>query len=511
MASGRSGLVLGTFLPEQDREADIEQLTFASKSFNDETGGKFLSVLKNFATIKTGHARLLCGLNEKYSFVAAVGLGKMGQGWEESEQLNQGRENVRNAISAAVVALREAGVTEAFIDPCGFADAAAEGAFLGSFAFDELKSKPEDRKPTMKFHVYNVGHLDVLLDELWQRGKTFALGQNLVRRLADMPANLMTPVRFAELARDILSCHSNVDLIVRQVLDDQRWAEEMKMGAFLSVAKGSVEIPVFLEIHLKCKEKKMAPVCLVGKGVCFDSGGISLKPSDFMASMRADMTGAACVLSAIDTLANLGNDLPFDVIGLVPLVENMPGGRASKPGDVVYAMNGKSIEIDNTDAEGRLILADALCYADSFKPSSVIDIATLTGAIGVALGCAATGVFSNCDYLWHKMNDAGKVTGDRVWRMPLFKHYSECITSSSADVCNTNKSSFKGMAGSCTAAAFLHEFTQCTSWMHMDIAGVMEKKPDQQMFNSDMTGRPLRTLVHCIEKLAQNTVTTDRC
>uniref|UniRef100_A0A5S6QFZ6 Cytosol aminopeptidase n=1 Tax=Trichuris muris TaxID=70415 RepID=A0A5S6QFZ6_TRIMR len=496
MASVRNGLILGTFLPEPGTHIDMEKLTFAAKSFNGETGGQF------FCTkIETGQARVVCGLGEKYGFVAAVGLGKIGQGYVESEQLDEGRESVRNAIAAGAIALRDVGVTEVFVDPCGFADAAAEGAFLSTFAFDELKSKPEDRKPAISFHLYNAGQPVSQFEELWQRGKMFASGQNLVRRLADMPANMMTPVRFAKFAGEKLSCHPNVQVIMR----DQRWAEEMKMGAFLSVAKGSVEVPVFLEVHLKSKMNKNPPVCLVGKGVCFDSGGVSLKPSDFMASMRADMTGAACVLSTIDTLAKLGTELPFDIIGLMPLVENMPGGKASKPGDVVYAMNGKSIEIDNTDAEGRLILADALCYADSFNPSVVIDIATLTGSIGVALGCAATGVFSNCDSLWQQMSDAGKVTGDRVWRMPLFKHYSECIVSNVADLCNTNKSAFKGMAGSCTAAAFLQEFTLCKSWMHMDIAGVMERKAEQQLFNSNMTGRPLRTLVHCIEKLSQQT------
>ncbi|KFD59354.1 hypothetical protein M514_28467 [Trichuris suis] len=220
-----------------------------------------------------------------------------------------------------------------------------------------------------------------------------------------------------------------------------------------------------------------------------------------MGLMRFDMTGAACVLGCIYALAILHSDLPFDVIGLMPMVENMPSGKANKPGDVVFAMNGKSIEIDNTDAEGRLILADALCYADTFEPSHVIDIATLTGAMKVALGYGVTGVFSNCDQLWKKMHEAGIQTGDRVWRMPLFKHYSECVKLESVDVSNTSKPAFAGAAGACTAAAFLKEFTECKSWMHVDIAGVTENKCGQPLFNSSMTGRPLRTLVQCIEHL----------
>jgi len=272
---------------------------------------------------------------------------------------------------------------------------------------------------------------------------------------------------------------------------------------FLSVAQGSDQPPTFVEIHLKSSSstKSDKPLVLVGKGVCFDSGGISIKPSANMDKMRSDMGGAACVVSAIYALSRLGTDLPFDVIGLTPMVENMPGGKATKPGDVFYAMNGKSIKVDNTDAEGRLILADALCYADTFKPAHVIDLATLTGAMHVALGAAAAGVFTNCDQLWKKLYDASVETGDRVWRMPLFKTYGSKLKTDSADL---NNIALGAGGGSAIAAAFLKEFTECNSWAHIDIAGVagiMGGDEEISYIGRGMSGRPVRTLVKCVENL----------
>jgi len=229
----------------------------------------------------------------------------------------------------------------------------------------------------------------------------------------------------------------------------------------------------------------------VGKGITFDSGGISIKPSANMDEMRADMGGAACVLSAVYTAARL--KLPVNIIALMPLCENMPSGRATKPGDVHTAMNGKTIQIDNTDAEGRLILSDALCYAETFQPHGIIDMATLTGAMMVALGSSATGVFTNSKVFWEAMHQAGGRTGDRVWRMPLFKHYTKQVTECHlADVNNIGTSGRYG--GACTAAAFLKEFVKNENWMHMDIAGVMSNSSDVPYLGKGMSGRPTRTV-----------------
>ncbi|CDW55699.1 cytosol aminopeptidase [Trichuris trichiura] len=425
--------------------------------------------------------RSLCTLSNSVFMgaltVAVVGIGNVGEGYVISEQLHKGRENIRLATSVATAALRDVGMQDVYVDMCGYPDGMAQHTMRG-FPF-----------PNFSFAYANDARYFRSALKLWDRGRILASGQNFVRRLSDMPSNLLTPARFAEQASEALENFRNVQVIVR----DKQWITEKRMGALLAVAKGSHELPLFLEVHYKSSKCTKAPICLVGKGVCFDSGGISLKPSGSMADMRYDMSGAACVLGAIRTLAHLNAELSSDIVALMPLVENMPGGGAVKPGDVVFAMNGKSIQVENTDAEGRMILADALCYADSFGPAHVIDVATLTGETLIAAVVVAR--------LWEKMFAAGGITGDRVWRMPLFKHYADCIHLDSVDLCNTAKPQFIRLAGSCTAAAFLHEFTNCKSWMHMDIAGVSASKGGKPLYNTAMTGRPLRTVVTCLESL----------
>ncbi|KAK2098351.1 hypothetical protein P7K49_023802 [Saguinus oedipus] len=237
----------------------------------------------------------------------------------------------------------------------------------------------------------------------------------------------------------------------------------------------SDEPPVFLEIHYKgSPNANEPPLVFVGKGITFDSGGISVKASANMDLMRADMGGAATICSAIVSAAKL--NLPINIIGLAPLCENTPRSKANKPGDVVRARNGKTIQVDNTDAEGRLILADALCYAHTFNPKVILNAATLTGAMDVALGSDATGVFTNSSWLWNKPFEASIETGDHVWRMPLFEHYTrQVVDCQLADVNNIGK---YRSAGACTAAAFLKEFVTHPKWAHLDIAGMMTNKDE---------------------------------
>lgn len=217
------------------------------------------------------------------------------------------------------------------------------------------------------------------------------------------------------------------------VAHDKAWAEKKGMGSYLSVAQGSAQPPVFIEVTYNgSSNEDDQPICLVGKGITFDSGGISIKPSAAMDEMRADMGGAACVLATIDALER--NKVPVNVKGLIPSCENMPSHRATKPGDVVFAMNGKSICVDNTDAEGRLILCDAICYAGEFNPKFIVDVATLTGAVFIALGDCVSGVYSNDERLWSLLERSGRETGDRVWRMPLFKHYVKKMTGMSTSL-----------------------------------------------------------------------------
>lgn len=299
----------------------------------------------------------------------------------------------------------------------------------------------------------------------------------------------MTPSIFAKKAQEVL-CPLGVEIYVH----DKAWAEEKKMAAFLSVTRGSAEPPVFLELHYKGGGEDT--FVLIGKGVTFDSGGISIKPSANMAEMRADMSGAAAVVGALYGLASL--KAKVNVVVLAPLVENLPSGTATKPGDVIKAMNGKSICVDNTDAEGRLILADALCYSEEFDPTWVLDIATLTGAMAVAIGDTATGVFTNSNLLYEDIEKAGANTGDRMWKFPLWKRYSELVTEYPFyDVHNVGKG--KG-GGACKAAAFLREFvSDKTDWIHLDMAGVMGPGKTAKYLSEGMQGRPTRTLIEFVQ------------
>ncbi|KAH9509551.1 bleomycin hydrolase [Bulinus truncatus] len=477
------GLVLGVYEPKEKDGQFI--LTPSAQALNQTSGGKLESILKIAGRkLKCGKSRLLYDLGESYSTVAVANLGKQDVGYDSSEQVDQGKENVRTAVASAVVSLRDVGETELDVEPCGDAEAAAEGTFLSLYSFDELRQE-EKRKPAVNVNFVTLGLPEdgvVSANNSWSRGQTLANAQNLARRLKENPANLMTPTIFCEEVKKSFEGLPNVEIIVRE----KDWAESQKMGSYLSVARGSDEPPKFLEIHYNGGNSADPPVVFVGKGVTFDSGGISIKPSGDMDKMRADMGGAACVISSILAAVKLG--LPLNIKGFTPLTENMPSGKATKPGDVVVAKNGKTIQVNNTDAEGRLILADALCYAETFNPRLILDIATLTGAVIIALGGAVSAAYTKSDNLWETLNNAGKVTGDRMWRMPLLKYYTGQVTEGVlADLNNISKKSRE--AGSCTAAAFLKEFVTTDNWIHVDMAGVMYNTDEVPYLGSGMSGK----------------------
>lgn len=308
--------------------------------------------------------------------------------------------------------------------------------------------------------------------------------QNLARSLAESPANIINPTSFSDKAVTLLEGTPKVSVRVH----DREWAEVQGMGAFLSVSNGSDQPPKFLElIYMNGPVDKIeSPHILIGKGVTFDAGGISIKPSTDMAMMKGDMSGAASTLAAFKAAVDL--NLPINLVALIPLTENLINGRATKPGDIVRAMNGKTIEVDNTDAEGRLILADAICYAcKNWTPSSVVEMSTLTGAMDVALGYHFAGVFTNSESLWDALESSGKKAGDPFWRMPLDDAYKSQIKSNVADLKNVGGRS----GGACTAAIFLKEFidkSQDIPFAHVDIAGVMHKRSGPDFLASGMTG-----------------------
>jgi leucyl aminopeptidase len=309
-------------------------------------------------------------------------------------------------------------------------------------------------------------------------------GVYLARDLVNMPPNVATPTKMAEIASEIASEYQ-----MRLTIGDRAWAAERNMGAFLAVAKGAGEPPKFIVLEHNPASEDVDTIVLVGKGITFDTGGISIKPSLGMGLMKSDMGGAAAVLGAMNAVGQL--DLPLRVVGITPCTENMPDANAYRPADVIRASNGKTIEIISTDAEGRLVLADGLVYAKQFEPAAVIDLATLTGAVEVALGRGmAAGLFSNQDPLRDKLLTAADVTSERVWPLPLWSDYRKAINSDVADM----KNSGGRRGGVATSAIFLKEFTDYP-WAHLDIAGVALSSKSQDFTPAGGTGFGVRLLM----------------
>ncbi len=353
-----------------------------------------------------------------------------------------------------------------------------------AYRCDSLKSKPDVITTGVKKVVFTVNKNEQAATRLsLAQSSALANGIALTRQLADLPGNFCTPTHLAETAKKIAA-----EFGLSSEILERKQCQALKMGSFLSVTSGSDEPPKFIILkHLGGKAKD-APVVLVGKGITFDSGGISLKPGAAMDEMKYDMGGAASVLGTMRAIAEL--KLKLNVIAVIPSCENMPSGRATKPGDIVTSMSGQTIEVLNTDAEGRLVLCDALTYVERFKPAAVIDIATLTGACITALGHHNSGLFSRHDAAHDTLaNDllaAGIDTGDTAWRMPIGEQYNDQLKSSFADIANIGGPA----GGSITAACFLERFTRQYTWAHLDIAGTAWKSGA----NKGATGRPVSLL-----------------
>ncbi|KAF9165654.1 bleomycin hydrolase [Mortierella sp. AD011] len=477
---------------------------------------------------KAGESRVLYGnfgLGSDIEKVAVVGLGKQGAS-------AAAKNRVRMAVASGVKALKAQEAKDIGVASMGHDQAVAEGAFLGLYNFNYFKSGKKGETSDIKISVLDSESQSPNEVQAFKQGLVQAKAQNFARTLMETPSNNMTPTLFVErFTKEIEALGvdaSKLKITVR----DQAWAEEKKMGAFLSVAKGSDEPLRFLEIEYNGGKDGDKPLAFVGKGVTFDSGGISIKPSANMSLMKGDMGGAATVAAAVWGIAAL--ELPINLVAGIPLCENMPSGKATKPGDVVVSMAGKTIEVDNTDAEGRLILADALTYiSKTYKPHTLVDLATLTGAMDVALGGAYAGVFSTSDSLWSELNAAGEEAHEAFWRMPLHSVYLPQITTNTvADLLNAGGRS----AGSCTAAIFLREFVHgierddgfakvegepstevgkpldensseglkagSVRYAHIDIAGVMDTQSNAGYYAKGMTGRPARALIEFAKKFS---------
>ncbi len=377
-------------------------------------------------------------------------------------------------------------------DQTACASFVAEGAITASFDTTLYQERPERRLATSEIVVLSKGFDTAEIERGIARGAAVGEAVNLARRLAITPANDMTPSRMAdEAAKVARAAGLEID-----VLDEERAGRE-GMGSFLSVAQGSVQPPKFIVLRYTGDPSNKELLALVGKGITFDTGGISIKPADKMEDMKYDMSGGAAVIAAMSALGTLKPKL--NVVGIVPATENMPGGKATKPGDIVKAMNGKTIEVINTDAEGRLILADALCYANKLGATKIVDAATLTGACVIALGHTSSALLTNDDAFSTEFLAAAKPTGERYWQMPYYEDYTNLMKSDIADL----KNSGGRPAGTLTAAAFLREFVATTPWIHLDIAGTAYLENESAWQAKGPTGTPVRAFLALVESLAE--------
>lgn len=350
------------------------------------------------------------------------------------------------------------------------------------YQFDQFKSKKADKPRLKKCTLWSADKADAdALKRAIAHGQAISDGTDLTRDLGNLPGNVCTPTYLAKEAKALAKQFKGIEA---EVLDEKDM-KALGMGSLLAVSAGSAEPAKLIRLSYQGTEAKAKPHVLVGKGITFDTGGISLKPGASMDEMKYDMCGAATVLGVLKAVVSL--QLPINLTVLIASAENMPSGTATKPGDIVTSMSGQTIEILNTDAEGRLVLCDALTYAERFNPASVVDIATLTGACIVALGSHTTGVMGNNDQLIEQLLDAGKQADDRGWQLPLFDEYQEQLDSPFADIANIGGPK----AGTITAACFLSRFTKAYPWAHLDIAGTAWISGGKE---KGATGRPVPLL-----------------
>ncbi|WP_406829101.1 leucyl aminopeptidase [Microbulbifer sp. ARAS458-1] len=459
------------------------RLTDSGSALDKATGGNLAKLLKRGdLDSTTGSTLMVPNLDAGAERVLLVRSSKAPISQAEFRKLANNSGCAVKSLKDATSYLTEVSVKDADATWQGAQLALAAG--LASYKFTRCHSDAKPN-PLAKFtaHAPDKKQLKALQKGV-EIGGGQALGSNVARELGNLPGNICTPSYLASEAKALAKKHAK---LTTAVLDNKKM-ESLGMGAFMSVAKGSDEPAAMIAMNYKGGKTGQKPIVLVGKGITFDTGGISLKPGAMMDEMKFDMCGAASVFGVMNALVEM--NAPVNVVGVVAAAENMPSGRASKPGDIVTSMSGKTIEILNTDAEGRLVLCDALTWAGKFKPSVVIDVATLTGACVIALGHHATGLYANQDKLAEELIAAGETTGDRAWRMPLWDEYQPMLNSNFADMQNIGGRE----AGSVTAACFLARFAEDYNWAHLDIAGSAWKSGAAK----GATGRPVPLLLQYI-------------
>ena len=474
--TGRNGcVVVGVFEPRK--------LTAAAASLDRAAKGYLTDVVRRGDMQgKAGTTTLLHNVpGVSAGRVLLVGLGREA-GFHEK--------HYREAVAAAIRTLNATGAEEATLHLTELAVARRDAGWKvahavtvareGGYRFTRMKSQDENAQPALRRLILSVDRAaEKRAAAGLAQGLAVAHGMSLAKDLGNLPPNVCTPSYLADQARELAKRY-RMKVTVLERADMER----LGMNTLLSVAQGSAQPPKFIVLEHRGGPKKMKPVALVGKGVTFDTGGISLKPAAEMDEMKFDMCGAASVLGTMKAVGEM--KLPVNVVGVIPTTENMPGGRATRPGDIVKSLSGQTVEILNTDAEGRLILCDALTYVERFQPAAVIDIATLTGACVIALGHVASGLFANDRALAREVTAAADTAYDRVWHMPLWDDYQEQLKSNFADFANIGGRP----AGAVTAACFLARFTKKFKWAHLDIAGTAWKSGREK----GATGRPVPLL-----------------
>ncbi len=454
-----------------DIEADILVVNqFEGEKTTNDLANKYAVEEDNFKG-KYGETYLLHTYgNAPYRKVLVVGFGK-----KEEFCPNKLREATAKAVKKAMqmeakkVAFDYEGVE------FDYSEQLTMGAYIADYKFDKYKSEKGANKRIDELFV-NAN------PDIVKKAEKIAAAMTFTRNLANEPAQFATPAELANIAQDFG---------LETKIYDKEECEKMGMGAFLAVGQGSINEPKFIHMKYTCDNPKKR-IAIIGKGICFDSGGLDIKPASSMLTMKDDMSGAACVLGVMSIIKEFNPQV--EVHGIIAACENMPSGKAYKPGDIVTAKNGKTIEIDNTDAEGRLTLADALCYACELGVDEVIDLATLTGACVVALGTHASGIMGNDETLVHNLIKTANKNGEKFWELPLWEEYFDSLKSEVADM----KNSGARWGGASAAGMFLQKFVKDVKWAHIDIAGTAFLEKAQKEFISGATGAGVRTILNYI-------------
>lgn len=485
------GLVVGMY--EKEVATDKPTMTTGAARFDETHDGALNKLVYASDQVgRIGQVITYTNMSTDFSAITVVGLGRRGIGHSEIESIDLDRENVRVAAAIGCRTLEAKGCTQIFVDGMEYAEQAAEGSALALWKYqDNVRLEKQLRTPTIEL-------FDECDAEAWQKGLIQAEAQNIVRKLCDTPANQSTPSLFAQAAVELL-CPLGATVEVRNL----NWIETNNMSCFLAAAKSSCEPPILLEVsYCGGGTADEPPVLLIGEGLTFNSGGLSLKKSDGMLEYRASMAGAACVVAAIQAAAALS--LKLRVVGIIPLCENMTSGMAMRPGDVINCKTGKSVVVHDANEAGVLMLIDSLIYGQTtFNPHVTVDVTTVTDDIKWALGGAAAGVFTDSAYLWSEMERAGCISGDRMWRMPLWKYFTEKVTDyKKYDTSNHGH----GAAQACKAAALLkeHLMNGNNEWMHMDVRGVgmlCNNSIYPYLEPGHMTGRPTRALIQFLKQM----------